>query len=56
MLVSDYIDGDGIGVQLYKVLSTRDGVMKKKVYGSISVSKRFKPKVDEFDNFENEKQ
>ena len=30
MLVSDYIDGDGIGVQLYKVLSCRDGVMKKK--------------------------
>ena len=30
MLESDYIDGDGIGVQLYKVISARDGVMKKK--------------------------
>ena len=30
MLLSDYIDGDGIYVQLYKVLSCRDGVMKKK--------------------------
>ena len=32
MLVSDYIDGDGIDVQLYKVLSTRDGVMKKNLW------------------------